>query len=345
MRRLKQTQTHTFACAVFAVLSGCAVSLADTGPSEMDQVSVASWQLVWEDEFNGSALDGSKWAPEVSCWGGGNNERQCYTDREVNVQVNDGVLHLKAIKEDYTAQLYPAGWPVSSDETRTQHYTSGKVRSLGLAEWQFGRFSAKMKLPAGQGPWPAFWMMPSEGVYGHWPLSGEIDILEAVNLETPCADCPGGIERRTSGAVHFGGAMPDNTYLYLNTVGDEDVGPSQDWRTYTLEWAEGTLQWFADGEPLMRVTSDEWYTVAKAAEGRPHAPFDQPFYIMLNLAVGGNLAERKNGAGFDPDAFPAELLIDWVRVEQCEGDETGRACLTEANWSRSPMGPWETLAR
>jgi len=169
--------------------------------------------------------------------------------------------------------------------------------------------------------------------------------MEAVNLETSCADCPGGVERRTSGALHFGDAMPDNTYLHLGTPGDDDIGPSRDWRIYSLEWAEDAMQWFVDGEVFMRIESGDWFTAASEAEGRPHAPFDQPFYLMMNLAVGGNLAELKNGAGFDPDAFPAELLIDWVKVEQCAGDDTGRACLTLTNWTGSPQGPWEVQAR
>lgn len=105
------------------------------------------------------------------------------------------------------------------------------------------------------------------------------------------------------------------------------------------------MQWFVDGKIFMRIESDAWFTTAPEADGRPYAPFDQPFYLMMNLAVGGNLAENKNGAGFNPGSFPAELQVDWVRVEQCAGDPTGRACMTLTDWDGEPHGPWETQAR
>ena len=297
------------------------------------------WETVWFEDFEGDALDRSRWTPEQSCWGGGNNERQCYTDRGANIQVQDSVLRLLARKEQFTG---PMRHEAPEGEQRTQAYTSGKIRSRAPISWQYGRFSARMKLPEGQGTWPAFWMMPAESAYGRWPLSGEIDIMEAVNLGTPCEDCPAGVENRTSGAAHFGDVAPDNTYFFLKTPGDTGQSPAGEWRVYTLEWGEGRMQWLVDGEVFMRLTSEDWYTASDSAEGRPHAPFDQPFYLMLNLAVGGNLPENSNGQGFDPASFPAELLVDWVRVEQCRGDEeSGPACLDEQEWRGQPMGPWE----
>ncbi|NNL89334.1 MAG: glycoside hydrolase family 16 protein, partial [Marinicaulis sp.] len=216
----------------------------------------------------------------------------------------------------------------------------------GLSSYKYGRISARLKLPEGQGTWPAFWMMPEQDAYGNWPLSGEIDIMEAVNLETPCTDCPNGVERRTSGALHFGGLPPDNTYLFLKTPGNQEIGPSREWRTYSIEWGESRIQWFVDGKIFMRINAEDWYTNSNLAAQRKFAPFDQPFYIMLNLAVGGRLAEESNGAGFDPSSFPAELLVDWVRVEQCHADtETGMACLSDQEWQGEPNGPWEALAR
>ncbi len=345
MRRLTQFFYTLFAGGVLLGSAGCARSAADVADSRAGDAGPAQWQLVWSDEFDGDALDRSKWVPEESCWGGGNNERQCYTDRRENISVSDGILRLKARAETFTGRLLPVGMAGAPGGERRQSYTSGKLRTLGLAGWTYGRFSARMKLPEGQGTWPAFWMMPVEGAYGTWPLSGEIDIMEAINLETPCAECPGGVERRTSGALHFGDQIPDNTYLYLNTSGEDDVGPSNDWRVYSVEWAEGVIQWFVDGEIFMRIESDDWFTAAPGAEGRPHAPFDQPFYLNVNLAVGGNLSEKKNGGGFDPSSFPADLKVDWVRVEQCHADATGRACLTQADWDGVPEGPWETQAR
>ena len=305
--------------------------------------SASGWTLVWSDEFDGDALDRTKWAPEESCWGGGNAERQCYTDREENIQVADGTLRLVARPERYRGPLHPPELSHLGRSTKRQRYTSGKLRTLGLADWRYGRFSARIRLPEGQGTWPAFWMMPSEGAYGQWPLSGEIDIMEAANLGTPCADCEGGTEARTSGALHFGDLIPDNDYLFAHAEGD--AAPTG-WRVYSVEWAEGAIQWFVDGEIFMRLTADQWRTASDAAEGRPSAPFDRPFYLMLNYAVGGNLAEKSNGGGFDPASFPSAVEVDWVRVEQCADDPvTGRACLSDDPWDGEPSGPWEVQAR
>lgn len=319
--------------------SGKAQAASDEG-----QEGAPGWQLVWEDDFNGDALDRTKWAPEESCWGGGNNERQCYTDREKNITVADGMLKLIARRERFTGRLYPVDMN-KPKEKKFQYYTSGKVRTLGLGDWKYGRFSARIKLPAGQGTWPAFWMMPARPAYGEWPLSGEIDIMEAVNLDTPCEECAVGIETRTSGALHFGDLIPDNTYLFLKSPESEGPGPDDEWRVYTVEWAEDTIQWFVDGDIFMRLTADQWFTASPLAEGRDYAPFDQPFYLMLNLAVGGNLPEKSNNGGFDKSIYPVEMLIDWVRVEQCAGDDTGKTCLSQDPWDGTPQGPWETQAR
>lgn len=343
-RRMK---TASILAAIICV-AGCAASpeaeLQGDGAAASPQSP--QWQTVWQDDFDGAVLDRTKWAPESSCWGGGNNERQCYTDRDENIRVEGGYLRLIAQAETFTGPMFPKGMRGAPGGERTQEYTSGKVRTIGLADWKYGRFSARVRLPDGQGTWPAFWMMPADDVYGDWPLSGELDIMEAVNLGTPCEECPGGVERRTSGALHFGDLAPDNTYWFNKIEGDRVPGPSEEFRVYTVEWAEGVIQWMVDDKVFMRITSDDWYTGAPEAEGRAHAPFDQPFYLMLNLAVGGNLAEKSNGGGFEPASFPAEMVVDWVRVEQCAGDrETGRACLSQQDWDGEPMGPWETQAR
>ncbi|RFB04933.1 glycoside hydrolase family 16 protein [Parvularcula marina] len=335
---LKRTSViSTFACCASVMGLFCANPFA--------AANTPKWDVVWSDQFDGTSLDRTKWSPEESCWGGGNNERQCYTDRPENIQVKDGVLRLIARPERFTGPLYPEERNTKG-ERKFQWYTSGKIRTQGIADWTYGRVSARMKLPAGQGTWPAFWMMPSTSVYGRWPLSGEIDIMEAVNLETPCEECEGEIETRTSGALHFGDVPPNNTYLFSKADEKVQTPPSQEWNTYSIEWAEGVIQWFVNDDLFMRLESDDWHTAAAEAEGRPYAPFDQPFYVMLNLAVGGNLPEKSNGAGFDKKSFPAELLVDWVQVEQCAGDlETGRACLTQQEWNGTPQGPWETMAR
>lgn len=324
--------------------SACSSPAVDL-PAETFARPTAEWQTVWFDEFEGDGLDRTKWKPEQSCWGGGNYERQCYTDRAENIQVSDGILRLIAREEEFTGPRLPEGMRGAPGGEQTQSYTSGKVRTRGLADWKYGRISARLKVPAGQGAWVAFWMMPADDAYGSWPLSGEIDIMESVNQETPCEACAGGIERKTSAALHFGGAIPDNTYLYNSTGDGALVGPSEEWRVYTVEWAEGVMQWFVDGDVFLRLDSEDWYTTSPRAEGRPHTPFDQPFYLMLNYAVGGRLPEQFNDGGFDPSIYPSELLVDWVKVEQCDGDETGLACLSETDWTGTPKGPWEVQAR
>ena len=236
------------ACAAVLVMGQPVRASDDTPPAP-------AWQVVWQDDFEGDALDRTRWSPEESCWGGGNNERQCYTDREKNIRVEDGALHLIAQRERYNGPLFPEGMKGAPGGRKTMGYTSGKVRTRGLADWTYGRISARIRLPEGLGTWPAFWMMPAGDAYGPWPLSGEIDIMEAVNLGAPCDDCRGGIENRTSGALHFGDLAPDNTYFFAKTNGLLEGTPADDWHVYTIEWAEGVIQWFVDGEILVVTNS------------------------------------------------------------------------------------------
>lgn len=308
--------------AAVGMLAGC------TAPAEGVD---AQWELVWADEFEGDALDRSKWAPEESCWGGGNDERQCYTDRPENIEISDGVLRLKGRSEQFTGPLRPPEIADDPNPTRTQEYTSGKVRSKGLAAWKYGRIEVRAKVPAGQGLWPAVWMMPDEPAYGPWPLSGEIDILETVNIGAVCDECPGSeIENRTVSALHFGDLPPGNDLVDQKTPLATGGLPSDDFNTYAVEWGEGLITFFVNGEEHLRVSRGEWFTGSQLADGNANAPFDQPFYIMANLAVGGKWPERDNEKGLDPDALPAELQIDWIRVYQCAGDrETGRACMKQ----------------
>lgn len=288
------------------------------------------WVLVWADEFNSGTLDRSKWAPEVSCWGGGNEERQCYTDRPDNIQISDGHLKLIAKPEKYTGPLYPQERRRFDAARATKHYTSGKVRTLGLHYWRYGRFEARMKLPKGQGTWPAFWMMPVEDKYGKWASSGEIDIMEAVNLGAPCAECDGNIETRTLGALHYGGEWPHNMHSSEYRPLGGGVSALEDFHTFALEWSEEKMTWYVDDVEIFQMTADEWFSKGRGGKSNEFAPFDRPFYLMLNLAVGGRLSEERSDKGFDPASFPNEVLVDWVRVYQCGSDpRTGRACMRD----------------
>ena len=289
----------------------------------------AGWSLVWADEFEGDSLDLTKWTPEVSCWGGGNNERQCYTDRPDNIAVEGGMLLLKAKQERFAGPARPPEIADNPNPTLVQSHTSGKVRTIGKHFWRYGRIAVRAKVPPGQGTWPAVWMMPEDNAYGAWPRSGEIDILEAVNIGAKCKKCEGGRgENRTISALHFGNFAPKNRFVDSRTALPDLALPSDDFHVYSVEWGEGLIRFMVDDRVHLTVSADQWSTAAPGAKGRPAAPFDQPFYVMANLAVGGRLSEENNARGVAADSFPAQFTIDWIRVYACAGDpETGRACM------------------
>lgn len=289
----------------------------------------AGWELAWADEFDGDSLDRSKWTPEVSCWGGGNFERQCYTDRPENIAVEGGMLLLKARKERFTGPARPPEIAENPNPQLTQSHTSGKVRTRGLHAWRYGRIEVRAKVPPGQGPWSAVWMMPDADAYGQWPLSGEIDILEAVNIGAKCKLCDGGRgENRTISALHFGDLPPRNRLVDGRTTLPDGALPSDDFHVYAVEWGEGLIRFLVDDHVHLTVTADQWDSASPRARGNAAAPFDQPFYVMANLAVGGRLAEENNAKGVAAKSFPAQFAIDWIRVYQCAEDpDRGRACM------------------
>ena len=288
-----------------------ACSLSDDAQITHTSEDQQSWTLIWSDEFDGTMLDRRKWAPETSCWGGGNNELQCYTDRPENIKISDGVLKLIAKAEQFRGLNYPQDW-ADRGEQITQSYTSGKVRTKGLANWTYGRFEARIKLPQGQSTWPAFWMLPEDNHYGKWPLSGEIDIMEAVNLGAICQDCDGSnTENRSSAALHFGQLWPNQKNQFKDNILPKKT---DDYHVFSVEWSEDQFDWFVDGKKFFTVEYDDWYTDSVAKDDNHLAPFDQPFYLMFNLAVGGNLPDSRNEKSFNPNSFPNEMWVDWVRV-------------------------------
>jgi beta-glucanase (GH16 family) len=313
--------------AAALLLSGGATDAAP--PQPVAPLDGAGWEMVWADEFDGDSLDRTKWAPEVSCWGGGNAERQCYTDRPENIAVEGGTLLLKARKERFTGPARPPEIAEPRNPDILQFYTSGKVRTRGLHAWRYGRIEVRAKVPPGQGTWPAVWMMPEEDLYGPWPLSGEIDILEAVNIGAKCKTCEGGRgENRTISALHFGQLAPKNRFVdHRNALPDLAL-PSEDFHVYAVEWGEGLIRFLVDDRVHLTVPADQWSTGSPLARGNPAAPFDRPFYIMANLAVGGRLAEENNAKGLAGKSFPAQFAVDWIRVYRCASDPAkGRACM------------------
>jgi beta-glucanase (GH16 family) len=271
----------------------------------------AGFSLVWSDEFNGSGLDLTKWAPDIgdgcpSLCGWGNNELQYY--RAENVSVSGGNLVITTLSQSYGGRSY----------------TSGKVTTRNLHSFLYGRIEMRAKIPTGGGMWPAFWMMPQDNAYGGWAASGEIDIMEAANSTTS-----------VGGTIHFGGAWPNNT----STGGSYSLGGANfadDFHIYAVEWEPDEMRWYVDGVLFSTKTSAEWYT--NAAPTNPQAPFDQPFYIILNSAIGGNYTGCTS-PGCITASLPQQFLIDYVRVYEDIPNTAPEVSITSpASGSTLPAG-------
>lgn len=234
------------------------------------------YELVWSDEFDGPSLDMESWSfdigdgcPDLCGWG--NNEAQYY--REENLTFDDGKLIITAKDESF------GGY----------NYTSAKFHSRDKRTFTYGKFEARIKLPEGQGIWPAFWLLFNDPTYGGWPHSGEIDIMELVGNDPDVVH----------GTIHYGGSTKGGSFdLPFENFSD-------DFHTFTVEWDSIRILWFVDGIQYAGVTKfgiDQGF----------NWPFDHPFYLIFNVAVGGNWP------GY-PDAstvFPQTMEVDWVRVYQ-----------------------------
>lgn len=289
----------------------------------------AGWKKVWSDEFDGNQIDPAKWDFDRDCWGGGNEERQCYTSDRKNAAVRDGKLVITALQEEAVGPAYPDYQPRSAAERAakaTKPFSSARLVTRGKAAWTYGWIEVRAKLPKGQGTWPAIWMLPEDDRYGRWAASGEIDILEAVNLGVECKECPGAIENTILGTLHFGGQWPDNTFASTEIA---QPGSLEEFHTYSIIWSAGKITWLIDGRIFAIKTAEDWSTTAT---DDPNAPFDQPFHLILNLAIGGKLAEGRGIGGVSEDGFPKEYEIDWVRVWQCDTDiAKAKACPIEGD--------------
>ena len=234
--------------------------------------------LIWSDEFTGTTLDINKWSYQIGdgcaegICGWGNNELQYY--KETNVTVSNGQLHITAKKE----------------RVQAKSYTSGRIRTINKGDWTYGRFETRIKLPGGNGLWPAFWMLSTDQVYGAWPLSGEIDIMEFV-ASTP---------DHVLGTIHYGDAYPNNKNQGANFYLNSGIFPDA-FHDFAIEWEAGKISWFVD---------DILYLTKTAQDLAPYNwPFDQRFHFLLNLAVGGNL-----GGTVDTSIFPKTMDVEYVRV-------------------------------
>ncbi len=294
-----------------ALLAGLGLLLPSLASAETE------WTLVWSDEFDGDRIDRAKWGYDVDCWGGGNDEHQCYTKSARNAAIKNGKLVITARNEQVTGPALPEHLRRGSSAQEAEvvrGMSSARLNTRRKAAWRYGRFEVRAKLPQGQGTWPAIWMLPEKDHYGAWAASGEIDILEAVNLGVQCEKCPGGRENTILGTLHFGGKWPKNLLK-----GEEVAFPEVldgGFHTYAIEWYPDRIIWKVNGRTYAERRMTEWSTTGSR---KPGAPFDQPFHLILNLAIGGKLAESRGVGGVRPDGYPKRMEIDWVRVWQKPG--------------------------
>jgi beta-glucanase (GH16 family) len=244
----------------------------------------AGWDLAWADEFdgpNGTGVDRTKWVPEVGGNGWGNNELEYYRDDVANAVQQNGSLVITAIKERYTGT-----------DGVTRDYTSARLITRGKFEPRYGRFEARIKIPYGQGIWPAFWMLGSDIGSAGWPACGEIDILENIGREPTIVH----------GTVHGPG------YSGANGIGAAYSLPggvrfADDYHVYAVEWEPKAIRWYVDDALYFTLTP------ANLPQGAKWV-FDHPHFLLLNLAVGGNWPGNPDGT----TVFPQTMLVDYVRV-------------------------------
>ncbi|HEY3971625.1 MAG TPA: glycoside hydrolase family 16 protein [Candidatus Sulfotelmatobacter sp.] len=270
-------------------LAGQAAAPPTASPQIAAPTNVPAWKLIWSDEFNGangSAVDASKWTAESGGGGWGNNELEYYTDRLENASQVDGNLVI-TVRQEKVREEKSAG-----ADGVTRNYTSARLKTLGKFSRAYGRFEARIKIPFGQGIWPAFWMLGDDIEKPGWPDCGEIDIMENIGKEPALVH----------GTIHGPG------YSGEHGIGSPYALPSgrrfaDDFHVYAVEWEPNTIRFYVD---------DDLYatrTPANLPKGAKWV-YDHPFFLLLNVAVGGYWPGS-------PDAttvFPQTMLVDYVRV-------------------------------
>lgn len=311
---------------IMLLLSGChSLNRRDESRITSRDLVGNGWQLVWNDEFDGTEIDRDKWSFEYNCYGGGNSEQQCYTDRIQNAYVANGQLHIVARHERYSGPALKDDHLEyqRTDTSVTKNFTSARMRTVYKGDWRYGRFEVRAKFPIGQGTWAAAWMLPTDWRYGDWAASGEIDIVEAINLGafsekgTAVTDK---IETRVHGTLHYGYSWPNNVFSGRSYRLPNEQNPANDFHLYAIEWQPGEIRWYVDNVHYATQTSKTWFS--KYFDGinlviaKGDAPFNQRFHLLLNLAVGGEWAESVNEKGVNEAIFPQSFLVDYVRVYQ-----------------------------
>ena len=262
------------AVACGALLSAAILAFSACEPKVVSSVP-SGMELVWADEFDADgAPDSAKWDYSTGGNGWGNAELQFYTDKRENSFVKKGNLVIDA-------KLVNGLW------------TSARLKTHYKGDWQYGCVEIRARLPSGVGTWPAFWMLPSYASYGQWPRSGEIDIMEHVGFEQDVIHATA----HTKAFNHRLGTQPNKH--------DTVRGVSKGFHVYGLEWDADYLQWYVDGVPFHRFEN--------TGKGWEEWPFDKPFHLIINLAIGGSWGGQK---GVDPKMTEATMKVDYVRVYQ-----------------------------
>ena len=283
---MKIIRTH-LTLILLATTLGCKEDVEkNDGIIDEEGIEVSQWEQVWADEFDGETIDESKWNKLRWRPGWVNNEQQAYTERDTNLYLDDGNLVIQGLIEpgyygtDYTGTAY------NSD------YTSGRMNTDDKISWTYGRFDIRAKLPKGKGSWPAIWMLGENISSVGWPNCGEIDIVEHVGFD----------DGQIHGSIH--------TEDYNHTYNTQKSGTTfietatDSFHIYSLEWSPTYLRYLIDDESYFFVYNDSNGDVGKW-------PFDEPQYLILNLAIGGDWGGIH---GIDPNAFPMKMLVDYVRA-------------------------------
>lgn len=287
--QMPRLQSPTVSAIALLILAAAAASAGPRNARNGDTAGKTA-TLVWSDEFNapdGSRPDPAKWAVVNDGSGYGNRELEYYTDRRSNVREQNGKLVITARREPYVGR-----------DGVSRQFTSARLESRGRFELKYGRIEARIKLPKGQGIWPAFWMLGNDFDRIGWPDCGEIDIMENVGFE------PSKVHGSLHGPGYSGGHPLGAAYTLPN-----DARFSDSFHVFAIEWEPRIIRFYVDGNLYETQTADN------VPEGHRWV-FDHPFYIVLNVAVGGYWPG-------DPDAttpFPVNMLVDYVRVYRL-GDE------------------------
>lgn len=297
IRAVKCCRSLNWSAFLICILLGCWTGVAS---------SQTNWTLVWADEFtqaDGTSPDNSKWAYDIGNNGWGNNEWEYYTSRTNNVRIENNQLVIEAKQENYLGSSY----------------TSARLKTQGKAFWTYGRIEARMKLPRGQGIWPAFWMLGTNITSVSWPTCGEIDIMENIGREPTIVH----------GTVHGPG------YSGGNGIGGGYSLPgnpvfADDFHVYGIEWTTNVIKWFVDGQQFFTVTS------ASLPNGSTWV-FTAPQFLLLNLAVGGDWPGYPNGS----TVFPQRLTVDYVRVYAATNPPpTSSGALINGGFETGYLAPW-----